>query len=492
MLSQPKRVQQATAIDGSPLYNEPKKLTLMSLPDLPLLRVLSFLPMTDLAAAGMASCRLGELARAHWSLWRGKKLAEDEHVRGAGGLWDLLRVAPPVDKLCCVDTFADTSIELRCFNCYESDRSAAVVSCLAVETSVNTFLACLVREFAPRLKHLSYCGSDVNMIYFNLQYTRRIEILRLNFGSVNGGRAHWPQDVVLPRLHTVLIGELDQNESCDFEPSIDALRLLLQAHRGRLRSVSVGDRELVPLLDALDARPVNSNPLQCLKVVTGKGAAAGLRPFQPLLKHLIIQWSKRPAEMAKLLKSWSGPLERLDLDSPTPKMLRILGEGRLAVLRHLVLTDISSKTDLQWTLAGLPGLHSLVLHYCHGEKSLEILCGMAPTIIPALELLIFNIFKEEGCSTFKEDCPRVAKLAPAVKTLVRRAPLSLHCVMLPHCGCGDWPEQNERNERCCTIFYRHSTAAEAECPLCAEAVSAIRSLFYFREIQATKMTRIQV
>ncbi|XP_026277692.1 uncharacterized protein LOC113206031 [Frankliniella occidentalis] len=481
MLSQPKRARGAKAID------EPEKLTLLSLPDLPLLRVLSFLPMKDLSAAGTACCRLGALARAHWSLWRGKKLGP---VR-AGGLWDLLRVAPPVDKLCCEDSIANSYA--RCFESYESERSAVVASCLVVTTSDAFFLACLIREFAPRLKHLSYSGNYLNMLYFNLQYARRIEILGLDCEAINGGRASWPQDVVLPRLHTVVISELDEEQDSDFEPAIDAFRSLLQAHRGRLRSVSLGGPELVPLLDALDARPSNSNNLQCLEVETGKGVAAGLRPFQPVLKHLIIHWtSSRTTEMAKLLKSWSGPLERLDLDSATPKMLSILGEGSLAGLRYLDLRDISSKADLQWTLAGLPGLHKLVLRRCHGEKSLEILCAMSPTIIPALELLIFKSFKEEGCSKYQEDCPRVAKLAPAVKSLVRRAPLSLHCVMLPHCGGGHWRGQNERNERCCTVFYRHSTVAVAECPLCAEAVSAIRSLYYHHDIQATKMTRIQV
>ncbi|KAE8736940.1 hypothetical protein FOCC_FOCC017604, partial [Frankliniella occidentalis] len=346
---------------------------------------------------------------------------------------------------------------------------------MEVRTSENVLLACLIREFTPRVKQLSYSGPDLNMLYFNLQYATRIELLCIDCEGDSPelrGRPCWPQDVVLPRLHTVIF-ELNHD---DIQSTLDAFGSLLQAHRGQLRSVWLGGSEMLPLLDVLDARPGNGN-LQRLKLETGEGAAERVRRFQPHLKELIVHCDERIAEMARLFKSWSGPLERLELQGATLRMLRVLGEGRLAGLRHLTLGDISSKADLQRTLAGLPRLHSLTLHRCHGRKSLEMLCNMAPTTIPALELLIFKNFQEERCSKIKEVCPRVAELVPAVKSLVGRAPRSLHCVLLPYCAGVDnyWPEQHERY---CTILYRHSTVAEAECPLCAEAVSTIRSVNY--------------
>ncbi|KAE8746326.1 hypothetical protein FOCC_FOCC006998 [Frankliniella occidentalis] len=71
----------------------PVNVTLTSLADLPLLKVLSYVPGTDLGAVARVCTRLYALTRGHWSVWRGKQACFS--FKDHEGLLALLRVTPP-------------------------------------------------------------------------------------------------------------------------------------------------------------------------------------------------------------------------------------------------------------------------------------------------------------------------------------------------------------------------------------------------------------
>ncbi|KAE8743166.1 hypothetical protein FOCC_FOCC011259 [Frankliniella occidentalis] len=101
MLTRGKRARMQ--LEDSSIEEGNEALPLLSLPDVPLVNVLSRLSPKDLWAVGQASPRLGALTRAHTSLW----VADGNNGGSSGKLYfgdvgsilALLRVAPPVDEL---------------------------------------------------------------------------------------------------------------------------------------------------------------------------------------------------------------------------------------------------------------------------------------------------------------------------------------------------------------------------------------------------------
>ncbi|KAE8749389.1 hypothetical protein FOCC_FOCC003903 [Frankliniella occidentalis] len=102
MLPQQERActNESSLIESGPAQEEQlDEVTLTSLPDLPLLKVLSYVPAEDLVAVGRVCTRLCALTREHWSVWRNKSAGFEDPDRLLDLLKDLLLVTPQYDLI---------------------------------------------------------------------------------------------------------------------------------------------------------------------------------------------------------------------------------------------------------------------------------------------------------------------------------------------------------------------------------------------------------
>ncbi|KAE8742893.1 hypothetical protein FOCC_FOCC011511, partial [Frankliniella occidentalis] len=359
------------SVTPSTMTVEGEKLTLLSLPDPPLLRVLSLLPVEALGAAARACSRLGALTREHPSLWPGRgELVEFWEYED---LLDLVRVAPRVAilRLFSVDEIDEQNEP------YASARFNYRDSKLTVGTEHD--VASLILELGPSLKHFVMTKYRGVSPLASLREVGSLETLYVRLVD-GGGDLDWPQDAVLPKLHSVQLHCED-----DHVPSgatLDALRALLQAHSGQLRFVSLGSPQLLPLLEACRGQ------LRRLTVAAAPGVAAGLRCVQGLEElRIILDHDRREKEVDDLLRTWPGcPLVRVELVHCGDATLGALGAGALAGVRHLVLESPYRRLHaLGAALAGLPALCCLDLR---AAPSPEVLRDVAAADIPALQLLI--------------------------------------------------------------------------------------------------------
>ncbi|KAE8749419.1 hypothetical protein FOCC_FOCC003933 [Frankliniella occidentalis] len=402
--------------------------TLLTLPDVPLLRVLSHLKEAEhLVAAGRASPRLGELTRANASVWRGKDVEfHDKDVMG------LLRVVPPLDTLkttWTVDPGASKkkwSLRLPTRSVHgvpEYPRYKGIVE-LSVWSSARTkaCLASLIWELAPRLRHLEVSQLGLGLFLHYLRDARHLESLR-----VSGGDTHkqgspctcnaepWPQQEVaavaglLPRLRAVSVSGVHS------ERDVEVLRLLLLAHRD------------------LERLSVLASRAQSLVVAV----VAALRRMHGL--------------------------EDVRID------LRSKASLNCPVYWSLMVNDLAV------ALARQPRLRSLVLLADPRKLSLEVFREAHPA---ALELLVVAgdaVFC--ACCTYvleREEPPDLTELVSVLQDLVRQATSPLHVVygeMQFYCWeCSQYFVENVRWR----MFARHSEA-ETDCQLCGEAAAVAKA-----------------
>lgn len=430
-----------------------EKLTLLSLPDEPMLEVLSYLSIEDMFAAVQACPRLRELTKTHLSLWRGKWF----EVEDVDELYKRLLVSPNVDRLTtfchCMETitadFSDT--------CAVWGPNAR--TCLTVRNVED--IGGLVWTLGGGLRHvmLTVCKEDLPLSL--LKEAPGLEILYLIFKGKGRATGMWPQGVVLPRLRYAVF---DCEPSAAFSRStLKALRSLLQAHSGQLWSVSVDSPRLMPLLSSCPS------DLYELNAVVGEGLFASLRRLHGL-KRLRVDFTHDDdsvEEVENLLKSWSGPLAGLELYHFRPGMVRDLGLYGLSSLQKLVLeTPRNQEYDLGPALARLPRLRWLGLVHV---PVLEVLRGIQHDAIPALEML--SMAAVAPCYRYRcwfEDCKLVARHLPVLQDLVRRAPVSLHVVFRESCDHG-------QDSFPCRVLHKHSTAESSCCALCTEAKDVYRT-----------------
>lgn len=445
--------------------------TLLSLPDVPLLKVLAYLRLQDLGAAGLATPRLGALTRTHSSLWRRPGKDKFESVESVA---DLLPVAPPTDRL---------KLDV---DCYVQGVGASFEGCdseLVVQVPAAEDAARLIPKLAPSLRHLNIFGLEIDELFHNLKAARRIETLRANvLVSEENSKLLWPKGLVLASLHTL---ELECDEDEPGEATLRALRSMLRALSG-LRSLKLTSAELLPILDACPSG------LRRLDVKAGEGVAKALRRLRGQLRELRIKmtwpWPHKE-EVDDLLKSWSGPLERLELIGVTDSPLRLDG---LPSLQDLVLHYFSHFPHghcLAPTLAGLTRLRSLALL---SAPPPAVLHDISCDVIPALELLVVGGIGGCGRSPCHcEDCPFAAKQDPVqlLEALVRRAPQPLHAVSRLDCNTWSGPRLGWR------VMFAHpegppGTEAETDCRLCRQAAEAAR--FYSPPHRPIQVRGVQV
>ncbi|KAE8752611.1 hypothetical protein FOCC_FOCC000733 [Frankliniella occidentalis] len=252
------------------------------MPDLSLLEILWYLPLKDLVAAGRASPRLCALTRTKMRLWQ----TEDTlALKNYNDICDVLAVAPPVDILAvapaapALDPLAGklTVVPDDAANTTGLSRKLVLFTrgCVLAE-SVDS----LIREVAQTVKRLEV-DAELAWIFTSLQEANwsKLEHLQISAqelvpGGVTGavGNLLWPQDVVLPRLQTVVVEPLYFEYSDThrlFDISVEhfaALESLLRAHRYQPSlsltahfALPFGRRCLIPGL-------VFSEQLDCVKL----------------------------------------------------------------------------------------------------------------------------------------------------------------------------------------------------------------------------------
>ncbi|XP_026272143.2 uncharacterized protein LOC113202231 [Frankliniella occidentalis] len=429
-------------------------LLLPLLPDLPLLQVFAYLSPQDLFAVGRTCLRLAALTRGAW-----RSTTAEVRLNTYAELGDLFRVAPPVELLeldVCVSSERPAH---SLYGRFTIDRNTGIGSneetklILCVESSDMPKVASLLLELAPTVRRLDVCAEldEIFRILRQLPWSA-LEHLDVSGKYVDGdelvalGAPLWPQDVVLPMLR--ILGVERHNEyfhsTCSPE-YLDALRSLLRAHSGQLRSVMLRLEALLPLVDAC---PRDLHHLR-VDLLEGKGDVAVLRRLSGLKELSITMLSGYAVEevddkVENLLRTWSGPLERLELSSRCSfrtETARALGESGLKnSLQCLVLDDpdslfINSESELKVALGAHPHLRTLVL-------------------LPSLS-------NEQGRPSEKR----------VVHELVRRSPQALHvaCVRGPRVC-----QRPVRGRLTMMVYFRHSESERGGCPRCAEAVASAR------------------
>ncbi|XP_052121778.1 uncharacterized protein LOC113211117 [Frankliniella occidentalis] len=268
-------------------------LLLPDLPYLPLLRVLSFLPSSDLMAVGRTCLRLAALTRAHPWLWRHfnyVSLKSNEEV------WELLRVAPPVewlellwDTICFDPPSYVVQPSVLVGNTYAPCRSLCISMWMGnfIDTSA-------LRVMAPMVRRLDFRGVvPLDLILNALRAVFWSALEHLELRPLSGPQlGPWMQEVLLPRMHTVT-----------FEATVECLEVfgsLLRAHRGQLRCVRIFRGELLPLVNDC---PSDLNRLEV--ALQGGEDTAGLRGMHGL-KELSITCEHEDISRTTLMKNSDG------------------------------------------------------------------------------------------------------------------------------------------------------------------------------------------
>ncbi|KAE8743086.1 hypothetical protein FOCC_FOCC011332 [Frankliniella occidentalis] len=492
--------KQITSLDGTDqLADELDEPALTSLPDVPLLGVLSHLPAADLGAVGRVCTRLRALTRSHRSLWRGKRA----RLQDPGALVDLLRAAPPWDTL-----------ELRVAHARVNPRSARrgpasapeegrggqgdaqgtrtppvdkiqnfllidFLSSKKLVVSVVCYAPCpsksgdedksglhavrIIRLLGPRTRHLiiDNCSAAVFPLLDGLRTAKSLQTLCLKSDWMSEIQPPpsldewWPQSSPLPKLCSV---ELDV-ASCPFcSPAwpgasafnISCLRVLLEAHRRQLRCVSLRLAALLPLLELCPGA------LPRLTAPAGPGLAAGLRHLRDLRKLKIVRTTvELESEVDALLASWPGPLQALQLPLCTERTVRAVGAGALTSLSHLHLdlAEAGALRVLPAALRALPRLRSLVLRTAPPP---DVLRDISAAALPALCLL----------TILCDPCPanNLYSRRAALRELVVRSATQLHVVRPALTPSPGLPAAKQ-----VYLFASHSAADCESCRLCTEA-----------------------
>ncbi|XP_052124038.1 uncharacterized protein LOC113211275 [Frankliniella occidentalis] len=469
----------------------PPPPTLLSLPDVPLVEVLSHLSVEDLVRAGQASPRLGALTRAHASLWRGKETCDRRYYfEDAAALSVLLQVVPPV----CTLRFTVHRSPMIVVQLASFTRKAELKAFTTLEVE-GYDAACCVRLIQrvnnPRLEVLEVSGfdRDLEVLLRGLRFARCLRGLRVDLESyfLRCGLLSWSQMDVLPRLRYVSFASTGEyfDGSCQRGPDhtlLQALQSLLLAHNRTIRFLQLKSSHLLPLLPLLDC-PGGLERLRVLVTVPVIPAVA-LQPMRGLkdLRIEITYDGTHQAQIVSLLESCKGSLERLDIRNCRAQAVRALADVRLAGLKHLGLgfgfTALRLEPDaLQAALARLPALHSLHIMEQRTPPPPEALACIPAQAIPALSLVFFtDSFRADQDAEPRSHYEGFAQC----QALVRRSPMPLH-VVAKLTWYRNWFENTVGHSgRRCILFFKHSTSAgldAAPCKLCTEAEAAVN---YYR------------
>ncbi|KAE8746321.1 hypothetical protein FOCC_FOCC006993 [Frankliniella occidentalis] len=300
--------ESSTLESGAAHDEQLDEVTLTSLPDLPLLKVLSYVPAEDLVAVGRVCTRLCALTRGHWSLWGNKSAGLEDSDRLLDLLADLLLVTPQYDVVLelvasprlthnqsrdRLDFFISNPMSLMATN-GTPVITLALWFVFTEDLAEDDTVARVVRELGPRTKHarINCKTSDMELICESLQSAISMETLSLtwmwprNFAAPFTGFSsckNWPQS--LPSLHTIEVTFWDQDypdlwiSSYEYsqagqEPS--CLQALLLGAHSELRCVQLVSPAVMPLLDSCPAS------LQRLTVSAAPGMAPKLRRLREL------------------------------------------------------------------------------------------------------------------------------------------------------------------------------------------------------------------
>ncbi|XP_052124059.1 uncharacterized protein LOC127749538 [Frankliniella occidentalis] len=493
--------ESSTLESGAAHDEQLDEVTLTSLPDLPLLKVLSYVPAEDLVAVGRVCTRLCALTRGHWSLWGNKSAGLEDSDRLLDLLADLLLVTPQYDVVLelvasprlthnqsrdRLDFFISNPMSLMATN-GTPVITLALWFVFTEDLAEDDTVARVVRELGPRTKHarINCKTSDMELICESLQSAISMETLSLtwmwprNFAAPFTGFSsckNWPQS--LPSLHTIEVTFWDQDypdlwiSSYEYsqagqEPS--CLQALLLGAHSELRCVQLVSPAVMPLLDSCPAS------LQRLTVSAAPGMAPKLRRLRELQELTFIgaYCNANTAEIADALRTWHGPLLKLTLPScmgcreEEVTLVRALGAGALASLTHLNLRVLEEAglRALAAALPALPSLVSLTLTIAPAWKRLlhDLFSGASPTLCESL--LLFDYLLSPGFTT--------SELHSDLPNLVRRAPMSVSLHVKVDARPLEQPDgfcsvcNAEPPSAHSILFGRHDAAEEESCLVCA-------------------------
>ncbi|XP_026285514.2 uncharacterized protein LOC113211371 [Frankliniella occidentalis] len=475
-------------VEEPPPPPPPPPTTLLSLPDVPLVEVLSYLSVEDLVRAGQASPRLGALTREHASLWRGKARSfKKYYFVDAAALSVMLRALPPVYKLKFTTVRRSPMIVVQ-LECFTRQTQLKAFTTLAVEGITAECCSSIIQEVTAHLEYLEISGLDRGLEFIllglrsarlvrNLDISLETYFLQCNFS--------WPQAWTLPKLRHVSLastGEYYDGSRQQRGPDhtvLQALNSLLLAHTRTVRFLNLRTLQMMPLLPLLDSRPGVLERMLVTVTVPSRPAVV-LQPMSRLQDLKILSnndgMTILKSQLVAFLESCKGSLQRLDVGSCGTQTLRTLADAKLSGLKQLVLrfdfTDFRLQPGaLQAALASLPNLQSLHILKLWTPTLPEALACIPARAIPALRLLLFtDSFTADQDAAPSSDYAGFAQC----QDLVRRSPMPLHVVVKV-----TWRTRQisvPSGERC-ILFFKHAATAQpdaAVCTLCTEAESALR------------------
>ncbi|KAE8746307.1 hypothetical protein FOCC_FOCC006979 [Frankliniella occidentalis] len=462
----------------------PPPTTLLSLPDVPLVEVLSHLSVEDLVRAGQANPRLGALTRTHASLWRGKEQYDKKYYfEDAAALSALLRVVPPVYKM---------KFTVR--------RSPMIVA----QLEVKAHLEYLEISGLDRGLEVLLLGLRSARLLINLSITLESYFHKCNFSwpqaalpglrhvtlastgqYYDGSRQRGPDDTVLQALgslllaHTYAVPMMLFREWGEVGNPVIFVFFEYFAYSRTVRFLNLKTLQMLPLLPLLDSRPGALDRLLVTVTVPFRPAVV-LQPLRRLqdLKLLSSYYGGLipKNQLVAVLESCKGsPLKRLDVRSCGTQTLRTLADAQLSGLKQLVLSFDSDYVleagALRAALASLPNLHSLHILKLQTPPPPEALACIPAGAIPALSLVFFtDSFKtDQDAAEPQSDYAGFAQC----QDLVRRSPMPLHVVVkVTWHKRVVWVPHGER----CILFFKHPTTTEPDaalCTLCTEAETAL-------------------
>ncbi|KAE8737018.1 hypothetical protein FOCC_FOCC017523 [Frankliniella occidentalis] len=193
--------------------------------------------------------------------------------------------------------------------------------------------------------------------------------------------------------------------------------------------------------------------------------------------------AESPESLARGGLSWNATARTEDLGYGLI-LIRELGPTltHLTVSDHFYPKSSAMPSQVLLALTVMPHLRSLVLDVATRNPPPEVFRDVPAAAIPALELLTLENWAKPTTWSLAE-CQQCFQ---ELQDLIRRAPLSLHVT----CVSKDI-DRNDENaswfismecddpapgaELHLVVRYGHPCAAEADCPLCAEAVATVRA-----------------
>ncbi|KAK3933349.1 Cyclin-F [Frankliniella fusca] len=374
-----------------------EELTLTSLPDVALLRVLWYLPAVDLSALGRVHPRLADLMRRERSVWRGKSrvLLYDRPV---DALFSLLQEMPP--------NWTKLNLGIR-------DPEEPLASrALTVETwSIHDALGVLDKLGSGiRVLFLRNFTSEMDIVLHSVGRCKSLERLDVYWTDYDDVY-YWHPDqgtpyTVPPKLKSIGIA-FENDEFYDLDESsylYSFLKAIIDCGGSErsLRHLALRSPPAFPLLelcprdlgrvavslhDELTAKllsPLSTSELKELEILETDPEYLLDSAAEDEVRACV----RGVEQLAEVLRAWRGPLLRLKLDLCPEVVVSALGSGALSSLTRLELGYLSPDVlrVLPAALAGLPAVFMVSLST--SAPAPAFFCELSRTSIPALRLII--------------------------------------------------------------------------------------------------------